>query len=85
MALDHLTVIQQDLLSQVGAIAQREGSSALFLTPIVKYKNKITVDTNVTSDAPTAVMYIDRDMMVDIEDGITVTVDDGCSFSVIEL
>ncbi len=88
MALTNLTVVQQALVSQVGVatpFAVMEGSAAMFMTPIIKYNNKITEDTNVTSDAPTAVMYIDRDMMVDIEDGITVTVDDGCSFSVIEL
>lgn len=85
MALESLTVVQQDLLSQVGAVAQMEGAAAMFMTPIFKYKNKITKDTHVTADAPTAVMYIDRDMMVDIEDGVTLTVDDECSFTVSDL
>ena len=88
MALTNLTVVQQALISQVGVatpFAVMEGSAAMFMTPIIKYKNKITEDTHVTADAPTAVMYIDRDMMIDIEDGVTLTVDDGCSFTVSDL
>ena len=85
MALESLTVVQQTGISQVGAVAQMEGAAAMFMTPIIKYKDKITKDTQVTSDAPSAVMFIDRDMMIDIEDGVTLTIDDGCSFTVSDL
>ena len=85
MALESLTVVQQGGISQIGAVAQVEGSAAMFLTPIIKYKDKITEDTQITADAPTAVMFIDRDMMIDIEDGVTLTIDDGCSFTISDL
>ena len=85
MALESLTVVAQSGISQVGAVAQMEGSAAMFMTPIIKYKDKITKDTQITADAPSAVMFIDRDMMIDIEDGVTLTIDDGCSFTISDL
>ena len=85
MALSQLTKVQQDLMSEEGATIQRAGSAAMIDTPIIEYKNKITRDTTISSDAPTAVMYIDRSMTIDIEPGVTVTVDSDCAFCVVDL
>ena len=49
----------------------------------VGYDNVIDSDFTVTSANKTAVIYVDQDLTVDIEEGVTVTVDDGCFLNII--
>ena len=49
----------------------------------VGYDNVIDSDFTVTSANKTAVIYVDQDLTVDIEEGVTVTVDEGCFLNII--
>ena len=49
----------------------------------VGYDNVIDSDFTVTSANKTAVIYVDQDLTVDIEEGVTVTVDEDCFLNII--
>ena len=46
------------------------------------YKNTIEADITLPITHPTAVTWIDNDLTLDIEEGVTVTVDDGVAWNV---
>jgi len=50
---------------------------------IKAYKNTIESDTTLTNTHPTAVTWIDKDLTLDIEDGVTVTIDDGVAWNIV--
>jgi hypothetical protein len=54
-----------------------------FTVTAVGYDNVIDSDFTVTSANKTAVIYVDQDLTVDIEEGVTVTVDEGCFLNII--
>ena len=60
------------------------GGGALSNDPIKSYKNSIDSDITLESTHPTAVSWIDQDssLTLDIEDGVTVTVDDGVYWNI---
>jgi hypothetical protein len=49
----------------------------------VGYHNVFDSDFTITSTYKTAVIYVDQDLTVDIEEGVTVTVDEGCFLNII--
>jgi hypothetical protein len=46
------------------------------------YDNVIDKDTQISLPYKTAVMQVDRDLTVDIENGVTISIDDGCYFNI---
>ena len=50
---------------------------------IKAYKNTIESDTTLTNTHPTAVTWIDKDLSLDIEDGVTVTIEDGVAWNIV--
>ena len=49
------------------------------------YDNVLNSNINITSSYKTAVIQVDRDLTVDIENGITITVDDGCYLNIVDV
>lgn len=49
----------------------------------VGYHNVFDSDFTITSTYKTAVIYVDQDLTVDIEEGVTVSVDEGCFLNII--
>jgi hypothetical protein len=47
------------------------------------YDNVIDSDVEISLPYKTAAMFVDRDLTVDIESGVTVSVDDGCYFNIV--
>ena len=60
-----------------------EAGSVRYSAPIMAYAKTLSADTSIESDFPTAVVHCDEDLTFDIEEGITLTVDSGCSFNII--
>lgn len=52
---------------------------------IFAWSNVIKNNIDITSSHRTALIYVDRDLTVDIEPGFTVTIDDGCYLNIIDL
>ena len=50
---------------------------------IVGFDNVIDSDIDITTDYRTAIIYVDQDLTVDIEEGATITIDDGCFLNII--
>ena len=50
---------------------------------IKAYKNTIESDTTLTNTHPTAVTWVDKDLTLDIEEGVTVTIDDGVAWNIV--
>ena len=50
---------------------------------IKAYKNTIESDTTLSNTHPTAVTWIDKDLTLDIEDGVTVTSEDGVAWNIV--
>ena len=61
------------------------GASVVYDATVFAYKN--VIDSNIDLDLPhkTAVIYADPDVTVDIEPNVTLTVDDGVFFSVVDV
>jgi hypothetical protein len=49
------------------------------------YDNVINSNISVTSSYKTAAIYSDRDLTVDIENGVTVTVDADCYLNIVDV
>ncbi len=49
---------------------------------IKAYKNTIEADVTLPITHPTAVTWIDTDLTLDIEEGVTVTIDDGVAWNI---
>ena len=58
------------------------GGGALSNDNIKAYKNAIESNVTLPSTHPTAITWIDKDLTLDIEEGVTVTVDDGVAWNV---
>ena len=58
------------------------GGGALSNDNIRSYKNTIDADITLPITHPTAVTWIDNELTLDIEEGVTVTVDDGVAWNV---
>jgi hypothetical protein len=52
---------------------------------VFAYDNILSNDISVTTAYKTAAIYADRDLTVDIENGVTVTVDDGCYLNIVDI
>ena len=50
---------------------------------IFGYDNVLNSDITINSSYKTAVIHVDRDLSVDIENGVTVTIDNGCYLNII--
>ena len=50
---------------------------------IKAYKNTIESNTTLTNTHPTAVTWVDKDFTLDIEEGVTVTIDDGVAWNIV--
>ncbi len=50
---------------------------------IKAYKNVIESDVTLTNTHPTAITWIDKDFTLDIEEGVTVTIDDGVAWNIV--
>lgn len=61
------------------------GASVVYDATVFAYKN--VIDSNITLELPnkTAVIYADPEVTVDIEPNVTLTVDDGVFFSVVDV
>lgn len=47
------------------------------------YDNVLDSNINITTSYKTAIIHVDRDLTVDIESGVTVTIDDGCYLNIV--
>ena len=59
------------------------GGGALSNDNIKAYKNTIEADVTLPITHPTAVTWIDKDFTLDIEEGVTVTIDDGVVWNIV--
>ena len=51
---------------------------------ILGYDNVLDTNITITSSYKTAVIHVDRDLTVDIENGVTISVDDGCYLNIVD-
>ena len=51
---------------------------------ILGYDNVLDRDVVITSSYKTAIIHADRDLTVDIENGVTITVDNGCYLNIVD-
>ena len=59
------------------------GGGALSNDNIKAYKNAIESNVTLPSTHPTAVTWVDKDLTLDIEEGVTVTIDDGVAWNIV--
>jgi hypothetical protein len=52
---------------------------------ILGYDNVLDTNITITSSYKTAVIQVDRDLTVDIENGVTISVDDGCYLNIVDV
>lgn len=52
---------------------------------IFGYDNVLNTNITITSSYKTAVIQVDRDLTVDIENGVTISVDDGCYLNIVDV
>ena len=52
---------------------------------ILGYDNVLDSNITITSSYKTAVIQVDRDLTVDIENGVTISVDDGCYLNIVDV
>lgn len=72
------TVIYNSATKTVDISISGGGGSGIQL-----YNNSINQDINISLPYKTAAIYADRDLTIDIENGVTITVDNGCYLNIV--
>jgi len=66
-----------------GAVVTGVATVPFVNAEIIGYDNVLNNDIRITSATRTAIIYVDQDLTVDIEEGTTISIDDGCYLNII--
>jgi len=68
-----------------GAVGGGGGASKVYSSTIFAYQNIVQSDITIASPYLTGTIYASEDVTVDIESGVTVTVNDGAVLNIIDI
>lgn len=61
------------------------GASKVHNDTVFAYQNVVDADVTISAPYSTGTIYIGEDVSVDIEEGITITIDDNCALNIITI